>query len=269
MIVLFFCINLIKGVSGMPSIQYQNRVLYFEDKGRGTPILFIHPPGMGRKVFFYQCQLAERYRIILPDLSGHGDSQTKHENFSIRDYANEVHAILEYLEIKKAVICGYSSGGIVAQEFASRYSNQVIAMILSGGFPEVKSTLLKFEHLAGMFMLRNYPQLLCRIIAHSHTENKEIRQVLINHMKKADIQIWLQFYQESLHYSCLNDIDKWDFPLLLIYGSRDFINKHIRYYNRGKFEIEIIENAFHQLPMKNWKSFNHIIGSYLQNIKSH
>lgn len=250
----------------MPSCLYQDRELYFEDKGKGTPIIFIHPPGMGRKVFFYQYFLAEKFRIILPDLSGHGESKGKQATVSIKGYAEEIKAILDDLQITKAVICGYSSGGIVAQEFASLYSNRVLAMILSGGFPEIKSTLLKYEHLAGMFLIRKYPQLLIKIIAGSHTENKELKNVLIDHMKKADLNTWHKFYQESLDYSCLTNIEKWEFPLLLIYGSRDFTNKHIRNYPNGKFEAEFIANAFHQLPMKNWRSFNHIVENYLQRI---
>lgn len=253
----------------MPICQIQNRKLYFEDKGEGTPIIFIHPPGMGRKVFFYQYLLTENYRIILPDLSGHGDSEGLQEVFSISGYAEEVKAILDFLRIERAVICGYSSGGIVAQEFASLHPERVLGMILSGGFPEIKSSLLKYEHLAGMFLLRKYPQILMKIIAGSHTENKELKQELIDHMEKADINVWYQFYQKTLEYSCLNHLDKWKFPFLLVYGSRDFINKHIRNYPNAKFEAEFIANAFHQLPMKNWKSFNHILHHYIQKIKSH
>jgi pimeloyl-ACP methyl ester carboxylesterase len=264
-LVYFFC----EGGHQLPICHYQNRKLYFEDKGRGTPIIFIHPPGMGRKVFFYQYFLTEKFRIILPDLSGHGDSEGKPAKFSIKEYAEEIKAILDNLQIEKAVICGYSSGGIVAQEFASLYSNRVLAMILSGGFPEVKSTLLKYEHLAGMFLLRKYPKVLVKVIAGSHTENKELKQVLIDHMKKADVNTWYQFYQDSLDYSCLKHIENWTFPLLLIYGSRDFINKHIRKYPNGHFDAEFIVNAFHQLPMKNWKSFNHIVENYIGKLKSH
>jgi pimeloyl-ACP methyl ester carboxylesterase len=253
----------------MPICHHQNRKLYFEDKGKGAPIVFIHPPGMGRKVFFYQYFLSEKFRIILPDLSGHGDTEGNQAKFSIKGYAEEIKAILDNLQIEKAVICGYSSGGIVAQEFATHYSNRVLAMILSGGFPEIKSMLLKYEHLAGMFLLRKYPKVLIKVIAGSHTENKELKQVLIKHMKKADLNIWYQFYRESLDYSCLKSIEYWTFPLLLIYGSRDFINKHIRNYPNGHFEAEFIANAFHQLPMKNWKSFNHIVENYLEKLKSH
>jgi pimeloyl-ACP methyl ester carboxylesterase len=253
----------------MPICHHQNRKLYFEDKGKGTPIVFIHPPGMGRKVFFYQYFMAEKFRIILPDLSGHGDSEGKQAKFSIKEYAEEIKAILDILQIEKAVICGYSSGGIVAQEFASVYSNRVLAMILSGGFPEIKSMLLKYEHLAGMFLLKKYPKVLIKVIAGSHTENKELKQVLIDHMKKADMNIWYQFYHESLEYSCLKNTENWTFPLLLIYGSRDFINKHIRNYPNGHFDAEFIANAFHQLPMKNWRSFNQIIENYILKLKSH
>lgn len=253
-------------MNNLPKCPFKNRNLYFEDKGKGTPIVFIHPPGMGRKVFFYQYFLTDNFRIILLDLSGHGDSEGLQDKFSIVGYAEEVNAVLDLLQIEKAVICGYSSGGIVAQQFCTLYPNRVLGLILSGGFPEIKSILLKYEHIAGMYLLRRYPQLLIKMISGSHTENKELQQVLIDHMKKADLNTWYRFYQESLGYSCLNHIENWDFPLLLIYGSRDFINKHIRNYPKGKFEAEFITNAFHQLPMKNWKSFNHIVQNFVQKI---
>ena len=64
--------------------------MFYEEYGEGIPIIFIHPPGMGRKVFVYQQHLANHMRVILPDLSGHGESDTVEESVSISFYANEI-----------------------------------------------------------------------------------------------------------------------------------------------------------------------------------
>ena len=44
----------------MPSIKMNiNQHMFYEEYGDGSPIIFIHPPGMGRKVFVYQQYLSE------------------------------------------------------------------------------------------------------------------------------------------------------------------------------------------------------------------
>jgi pimeloyl-ACP methyl ester carboxylesterase len=46
--------------------------------------------------------------------------------------ADDVHALLDALHIKQAVICGYSNGGSIALEFALRYPHKVKMLIKTG-----------------------------------------------------------------------------------------------------------------------------------------
>ncbi|KAF0995860.1 AB hydrolase superfamily protein YvaM [Geobacillus sp. TFV-3] len=61
----------------MPYVSINRRVrLYYEEKGEGTPLLFIHPPGMGHAVFCRQEPLARHFRLILYDMRGNGRSSS-------------------------------------------------------------------------------------------------------------------------------------------------------------------------------------------------
>ncbi len=237
--------------------------MFYEDRGSGIPIIFIHPPGMGRKVFFYQLLLEEHFRIILPDLSGHGDTKGSQETVTINGFVEEIKMLMDKLQIDRAVICGYSSGGIVAQEFCLQFPERVIGIVLSGGFAEVQSLIFKYEHIIGMYMVKHYPAILAKMIAGSHTNFDPLRKLLFRHMLKADRRIWFEFYKQSLFYTCLDRLTNWSRPLLLIYGSKDFTNQHARAYQKTTdIQSIFIRSASHQIPVQNWKIFNQMISGF-------
>jgi pimeloyl-ACP methyl ester carboxylesterase len=232
--------------------------MYYEEHGTGTPIIMIHPPAMGRKVFHYQKPLGNQFRLILPDLGGHGDSVTEKTVFTMKDYAAEIAALQDHLGIEKAVVCGYSSGGNVVQEYALEYPERTMAVILCGGYPEVHSYLLKYEHIAGMYMVKRHYKLLAKGIASAHTPDKNVRNMMYQHMLKTNRSTWFHCYHESLHFTCLDRLKELRPPLFLIYGARDFNNKHVRLYQRRvpEAEIIIIKKVAHQVPTKKHIQFN-------------
>lgn len=253
----------------MPYFHFKHTYLYYDDYGEGTPIIFIHPPAMGRKVFHFQKELSKKFRVIFPDLSGHGDTIGFFNDVTISGYAKEVEALLNHLQMEKAVICGYSAGGLIAQEFALNYPERTLAVILSGGFPEVRSVGLHYEHIAGMYMVKYHPRILAYLISMCHTNDPCLRREIYEHMMKANRKNWFQFYEQSLHYSCVSRLNQFRSPLFLIYGSKDFINQHVRTYRKYiHFQSAIIQNAPHEVPTKNWQLYNQLIAGFvIENIE--
>lgn len=254
-----------KGAKPMPEFTHDGIQMYFDEYGTGTPIVFIHPPAMGRKVFHFQVGLKDHFRVIFPDLSGHGDTKGPAGNVSLKGYADEIMELLHFLQIEKAVLCGYSAGGLIAQEFALVYPEKTLGIILAGGYPEIKSIGFKYEHIAGMYFVKHFPNLLAKVICASHTNDKKIIRTLYEHMMKADRQTWFQFYEHSLHYSCISRLHQLDAPLFLVYGSRDFMNQHLRIYERYLSpKVAIVPGISHQLPTKKWEMFNHLITGFIK-----
>ncbi|CAM4007849.1 alpha/beta fold hydrolase [Mesobacillus thioparans] len=249
----------------MPICKLQYGDLFYEEAGEGDPIIFLHPPGMGRKVFHFQWPLSQRYRVIFPDLSGHGESTAVLDKVTIPKYAEEILQLADCIGLEKVTLCGYSSGGSIAQEFALAYPERTKSLILSGGFAEVISPSLRYEHLLGMYFVKHSPKTLAKVIATAHTFDIGYRSALIKHMLKTDLNTWFHFYYESLGYSCVERLKALSVPLLLVYGSKDFINQHLRTYEREleHFETAIIQSVSHQVPVKKWQDFNKEITSFL------
>lgn len=118
--------------------------LYYHVKGTGLPIVFIHPFVMGHNVFMHQERLAENYRTIFYDIAGHGQSTKGDLPITIDLLADHLKGLLDHLGIEKVVLCGYSQGGLVAQEFALKYPQRTIAVVLSGGFSELNNFSPRF-----------------------------------------------------------------------------------------------------------------------------
>ncbi|MDC3412969.1 alpha/beta hydrolase [Aquibacillus sp. 3ASR75-11] len=249
----------------MKNITDEKGTTYYEDIGRGIPILFIHPPGMGRKVFEYQKPLANSYRILLPDLSGHGDSVGELKGSIIQTYIDEIKLILNKENIEEVVLVGYSAGGSIAQAFALAHPSKTKALILSGGYPKVDTTILTAEYQIGMSMLKRSPRLLAQIISGSHAKSKSFKFVLYHHMMKSSLRHWYQFYVETFRYNCVKQLPYFTMPLLLIYGSNEFwIKNYKSYYKRcSNYHMGLIPGTSHQVPTKKATAFNDIISHYL------
>jgi pimeloyl-ACP methyl ester carboxylesterase len=257
----------------VPSVSLEEgKQITYDDLGEGTPVIFIHPPGMGRHVFYYQRKLRKNMRVILPDLSGHGDSsQAIVKEVSIKYYSQELIAFLDQLKLKSAVFCGYSAGGAIAQYISSYYRDRVDGLILFGGYPAVLNTSLRWEHKLGMYMVKHHKNILTQILAMSHTKNEKLKKLLINHMNKSQQGAWYKYYQEVLHMNLINQINKINVPMLLMYGTKsDAINQYAAFFKKRTKQHRIVffKHTNHQTPTKRWKQANEEIVQYIRKLNN-
>jgi len=126
--------------------------MYFESTGKGEPLVLLHGfGGCGRDWQAFSGALSTRFRVIVPDLRGHGRSTDPLEAFSHRQAAADVFALLDHLGIVRFKAIGISSGGMTLLHMATGQPSRVEAMVLVGAgayFPEQarKITRAAAEH---------------------------------------------------------------------------------------------------------------------------
>src|SRR5215831_12267579 len=128
----------------MPYVSNQNARIYWDEQGRGEPILLIM--GLGYSAHMWhrtRPQLAEHFRTIAFDNRGVGRSDTPAGPYPIALMASDAAAVLDAAEVESTHVFGVSMGGMIAQEFALQYARRVRSPILGctapGGPTAVRS----------------------------------------------------------------------------------------------------------------------------------
>ena len=108
----------------------------YRDAGAGEALLLIH--GMAGSSATWRAvipELAKRYRVIAPDLLGHGESAKPRGDYSLGAFAAWLRDLLDELGIRRATVIGQSLGGGVAMQFAYQHRDycQRLVLISSGG----------------------------------------------------------------------------------------------------------------------------------------
>ena len=89
--------------------------MYYQTHGQGPDLLLLHSGGMAGEEWAPQIPiLQKRFRLIVPDLPGHGRSPLADDTLTIATMGNAVLALLDALGIDSLHICGSSMGGAVA-----------------------------------------------------------------------------------------------------------------------------------------------------------
>lgn len=103
-----------------------------EDRGSGPPLLLVHGFPLHSGMWRHQVEaLAGRFRVIAPDLRGFGQTPVDAETVSMEQFADDLAALLDALEVIGPVaFCGLSMGGYIAWSFWRKYPERVAALIL-------------------------------------------------------------------------------------------------------------------------------------------
>jgi pimeloyl-ACP methyl ester carboxylesterase len=111
----------------------QGVTIEYDDIGNGVPLLLIHAFPLDRTLWRAQIAgLSQLYRVIAPDLRGFGQSSdTDGEAVSMEQYAIDLKALLDSLNVKQAVIGGISMGGYIALAYYAQYADRVKGLILA------------------------------------------------------------------------------------------------------------------------------------------
>jgi len=95
-------------------------LLEYDDAGRGPGIVFLHGWSLGKGAFGIQRrELSDRYRIVVPDMRGHGNSTNFCSGDGIDTLASDLEQLLVHLDLDNVILVGWSMGALVAWEFAT------------------------------------------------------------------------------------------------------------------------------------------------------
>jgi 3-oxoadipate enol-lactonase len=105
--------------------------LFYEIRGSGPDLILLHPFPANHGVWEPVAELlSARYRVILPDVRGLGQSAPGDGPATMEKHAEDLRRLIDELGIGRAVFGGNSIGGYILFEFWRRFRERISGLIL-------------------------------------------------------------------------------------------------------------------------------------------
>lgn len=110
--------------------------MYYEIRGSGTPLVLIHGGGSTAYTSFGRVinEFAKSHKVIAVDMQAHGHTADIDRPLSFQQDADDIAALLKYLDIDKADIFGFSNGASTTLQFAIRHPEMTRRIIVASTF---------------------------------------------------------------------------------------------------------------------------------------
>jgi non-heme chloroperoxidase len=106
--------------------------IYYKDWGRGQPVVFSHGWPLSSDSWESQMMFlaSHGYRVIAHDRRGHGRSSQPWDGNDMDHYADDLAAVIETLDLKNAVLVGFSTGGGEVARYIGRHGTDRVAKVV-------------------------------------------------------------------------------------------------------------------------------------------
>ncbi len=214
--------------------------IYYKDWGSGQPIVFSHGWPLNSDAWEDQMLfLATRgYRTIAHDRRGHGRSSQPWNGNEMNQYADDLAALMDALDLKEAVLVGHSTGGGEIVRYAGRHGTRRVAkMVLVGAIPPI---MVKTESNPGGLPIDVFNGLRTASLADRSQLYKDLASGPFFGFNRPGVKasqglidaFWLAGMQAGAKgtYDCIKafsetdfteDLRKIDVPVLIVHGDDD------------------------------------------------
>ncbi len=220
-----------------------NTKLFYTITGEGENLILLHGNGEDSSIFVQQIQyFSKKYRVIAIDTRAHGQSERGKEDLTFSLFAQDVITLMDFLQIEKAYLLGFSDGGNTALHIALQYPERIKKMVVVGA--NIFPAGLKFFVRLGLWL--NYTWLCF--------------SSFLDKKKQQEKEIWaLMLFQPQLTFSELSKIET---PTLVMAGEHDMIkSSHTNLIAKSivNAQLEIISQTGHALLFTQSEKANRLI----------
>src|SRR5262249_24649035 len=133
--------------SGGRTVPINGMQMYYEIRGEGEPLVLLHGgTGIGSDWELIFKDPPNGYRLVVPDLRGHGRSTNPSMKFTFRQSALDVFALLDHLGVDRFKAIGMSMGAKTLLHMATQQPGRVEAMVLASAahyFPKQARAIMR------------------------------------------------------------------------------------------------------------------------------
>lgn len=257
----------------MPRFEHDGISHYYTVTGMGFPLILIHGMGLSHQMWIGQTPLfARRYTVIAYDVRGHGGTGVSQgPTVTIREYSEDLHALFQTLGLEKAVLVGYSSGTLIAEQFAVDHPEKVAGLCLIGSYAKIQGVFMTLKTtFSRWLMLTNFHKLAAYAVAVANAENLVQRGFFYRVAKRASIDESLRMLDACDRFLTARDVSqRIEAPVLLIHGSKDHATaNYAREFAQRlpRARLCVVEGCNHAVATRAQGEFNRLLSDWLKEL---
>ena len=233
----------------------------YEIVGSGPSVVLLHPFPVHQEFWNPIVPvLGSRYRLILPDLRGHGDSEIGQGPATMGKHARDLARVLDAAGAAKAVFVGVSIGGYILFEFWRQFRGRVNALVLCDAKPQADATEARANRLkvaADVLMQGTDPfveSMIPKVLGHTTLSTRpdlvDGARRMMRKMSPEDVSMVQRGMAERP--DSVADLKTINVPTLVVIGEEDILatpadGELMRQHISGS-ELKIIPKAGHYSP---------------------
>lgn len=259
------------------NIEHDGARLYAVTTGSGPDVVLLHPTPVHHAFWLPLAkQLADRYRLTLLDLRGHGQSSAGTGIITMSRLAQDVYAVLAALNIQRAAFVGCSIGTYALYEYWRRFPQQMSALVCTCGKPQPDSAANRDTRRESMQAAQQpgglekfFDRMADTLVGPTaRQQHSEIRTAARNMMDAVSLQAMLAVQQGLMERpDSVPTVSTIHVPVCVIAAGEDQSSTpsemRVVADQAPDAEFHLVENAGHYAPFEQPQTFASLIGEFL------
>jgi pimeloyl-ACP methyl ester carboxylesterase len=263
----------------MERVRSDDAEIVYEIQGNGPPVVLLHPFPCHHEFWNpIAPALNSRYRLITPDLRGHGDSEIGEGPALMEKHARDVARVLDAAGAGKAAFIVCSIGGYILFEFWRRFRERVNALVLCDtrpqpDTPEARANRLKaaadvLEQGTEPFLESMISKLMGRTTVGTRPDLVDGARRMMRKMSPQDISLVQRGMAERP--DSVGDLKTINVPTLIVMGEEDVLStvsdgELMRQTIAGS-QLKVVPKAGHYAPWEQPELVGKILRQFLDDV---
>jgi 3-oxoadipate enol-lactonase len=265
----------------MERLRSDDADIFYEVRGTGPPVVLLHPFPCDHEFWNpAAAALDSRYRLILPDLRGHGDSEIGEGAALMQKHASDIARVLDTAGVGKAVFVGCSIGGYILFEFWRRFRERVVALALCDTRPQADTAEARANRLRAAaavleqgtepFLDSMVPKLMGRTTVATRPDLVDGARGMMRKMSAEDINLVQRGMAERP--DSVADLKTIKVPTLIVIGEEDVLSTvadgELMRQNIAGSVLKVIPKAGHYAPWEQPEAVGMVLRQFLDSVHS-
>lgn len=213
--------------------------------------------------------LSSKYRLIIPDIVGFGYSEKPHVEYTVNFFIDFLKKFLDLLNVPNVIIIGSSFGGLLALEFAIKYTNMVKKLILVSPAGMMRYVSATLKHYISAALYPTYENVLRAYKEMVYDSTNATEESILDFINRMNLQNSKYAFMSTL--MSFNDLPKLtdrlkiNIPTLIIWGRNDKVIP-VRYAKKFKIpnnKIVLLDKCGHYPHLEKIDEFIKIVLKFL------